>query len=271
MKKQHQPLLTSSISYECRPCSFFSRNHTHYKAHCKTNKHRKNILVAQQPLPVLALTSSDPVPTHPDTTTPAAAIHIHHHHHYHHPTISVFLAQDCEQALTIDEFKQLILRNIDIHVMEDIGSFGFGYGMNKLIDKTFFPLQLHKRPIHCTDKKRKTIHIRKANEWVKDDPLHNLTKQFIKDLFAMHLQQILHTDWTQHPQANSSLPDVWKWSIAQCSLQYSQESQVKHVLNHLATVSWLDRQHLDRQQLVPTTRYLADTPAPSTALTHSAR
>ena len=53
---------------------------------------------------------------------------------------------------------------------------GYINGISKLFIENLQELGTHKRPIHCTDKKRKTLYIKENNEWDKEDSQNTLKK-----------------------------------------------------------------------------------------------
>ena len=53
---------------------------------------------------------------------------------------------------------------------------GYINGISKLFIDNLQELGTHKRPIHCTDKKRKTLYIKENNEWDKEDSQNTLKK-----------------------------------------------------------------------------------------------
>ena len=60
--------------------------------------------------------------------------------------------------------------------MEHQAEVGYVNGVSKLFIENLRELGAHKRPIHCTDKKRKTLYIKENNEWDKEDSQNTLMK-----------------------------------------------------------------------------------------------
>ena len=53
---------------------------------------------------------------------------------------------------------------------------GYVNGISKLFIENLQILGTYKRPIHCTDKKRKTLYIKENNEWDKEGSQDKLKK-----------------------------------------------------------------------------------------------
>jgi hypothetical protein len=72
---------------------------------------------------------------------------------------------------------------------------------------------MYKRPIHCTDLKRYTMHIKDADQWQKDDD-YRLLKQAIKRMSKKNSDLLL--DWKQaHAPQNDRDQDTYLSLIIQ--------------------------------------------------------
>ena len=68
--------------------------------------------------------------------------------------LQVFLNEDCKDAINFSEFIENI--KISFEDLEHQAEVGYINGVSKLFIENLQELGAHKRPIHCTDKKRKT-------------------------------------------------------------------------------------------------------------------
>ena len=91
-----------------------------------------------------------------------------------HFNIQNFLYEDCKDAINFSEFIDNI--KISFEDLEQQSQIGFIKGISKLFIKNLHELGTHKRPIHCTDKKRKTLYIKEDNEWDKEGSQDRLKK-----------------------------------------------------------------------------------------------
>ena len=88
--------------------------------------------------------------------------------------LQVFLNEDCKDAINFSEFIENI--KIAFEDLEHQAEVGYINGVSKLFIENLRDLGTHKRPIHCTDKKRKTLYIKENNEWDKEGSQNTLKK-----------------------------------------------------------------------------------------------
>ena len=88
--------------------------------------------------------------------------------------LQVFLNEDCKDAINFSEFIENI--KITFEDLEHQAEVGYVNGVSKLFIENLRDLGTHKRPIHCTDKKRKTLYIKENNEWDKEGSQNTLKK-----------------------------------------------------------------------------------------------
>ena len=88
--------------------------------------------------------------------------------------LQVFLNEDCKEAINFSEFIENI--KITFEDLEHQAQVGYINGVSKLFIENLRDLGTHKRPIHCTDKKRKTLYIKENNEWDKEGSQNTLEK-----------------------------------------------------------------------------------------------
>mgnify|MGYP003842867683 FL=1 len=91
--------------------------------------------------------------------------------------LNVFLNEQCKDAITLKDF----VKNLEIS-MEDFintGELGFIDGLSQVMIKRINDMDIHVRPIHCTDLKRETVYIKDTDKWEKDankEQLRNAVK-----------------------------------------------------------------------------------------------
>ena len=56
---------------------------------------------------------------------------------------------------------------------------------SNMVIKQLNDIEMEKRPIHCTDKKRKVMYVKDDDKWEKDQQ-HNLILKNLKDLSVLH-------------------------------------------------------------------------------------
>ena len=112
--------------------------------------------------------------------------------------LQFFLNETCKDAMNINEFIDSIqLQLSDLEKMEEIG---FVEGISNIIIKNLNALDVCKRPIHCTDKKRETIYIKDQGVWEKD--VENTKIRGLVKKVAGKNSRLLHVFKEKHPDYN---------------------------------------------------------------------
>ena len=113
--------------------------------------------------------------------------------------LQVFLNTECKDAIKLSDFVKSL--NITLEDLEFTKNNGIVEGVSSIIVNNLKGMDVHKRPIHCTDAKRETMYV-KTDEWVKDDGGTNI-KKFIYLTSCYQIKRI--QDWIDaHPGWESS-------------------------------------------------------------------
>ena len=88
--------------------------------------------------------------------------------------LNVFLNEKCKNAMTLKDFVKSI--NISIQDFIETGERGFVDGISNIIVERINEMEIHDRPLHCTDLKRETVYIKDEDKWEKDDDKAKLRK-----------------------------------------------------------------------------------------------
>jgi hypothetical protein len=92
--------------------------------------------------------------------------------------LNFFLNETCKDAMNIGEFVDSL--KLQLSDLEKVGEAGYIEGISSIIVKNLKELDVTKRPVHCTDKKRETVYIKDADKWEKDEDksiMHKLIKK----------------------------------------------------------------------------------------------
>jgi hypothetical protein len=87
--------------------------------------------------------------------------------------LQVFLNTECKDAIKLSDFVKSL--NITLEDLEFTKNNGIVEGVSSIILNNLRGMDVHKRPIHCTDAKRETMYV-KTDEWIKDDDCANIKK-----------------------------------------------------------------------------------------------
>jgi hypothetical protein len=94
--------------------------------------------------------------------------------------LNFFLNETCKEAMNIGEFVDSL--KIQLSDLEKVGKAGYIEGISNIIVKNLKELDVTKRPVHCTDKKRETVYIKDEDKWEKDEDksqMHKLIKKVV--------------------------------------------------------------------------------------------
>jgi hypothetical protein len=81
--------------------------------------------------------------------------------------VNVFLNDQCKDAINLLDFVNNV--QCQLNDVENVGKIGYVDGISKIFIDKLSVMDVDKRPIHCTDLKRKSMYIKDNNEWKKDE------------------------------------------------------------------------------------------------------
>ena len=108
--------------------------------------------------------------------------------------LNMFLNTECKDAIKLSDFVKTL--KITLQDLEFTKNNGIVEGVSSIIVNNLKGMDVHKRPIHCTDLKRETMYV-KTDEWIKDED-NAYVKKFI--YMASCYQTRIIQDWMDaHP------------------------------------------------------------------------
>ena len=102
--------------------------------------------------------------------------------------LNFFLNETCKDAITMSDF----INSIKV-TMEDFiqtGNIGFVDGISKVMVDRIKVMDLHTRPMHCTDLKRETLYIKNDDKWEKEDSDKTLLRKAVKNIANKNYNQL---------------------------------------------------------------------------------
>jgi len=100
--------------------------------------------------------------------------------------LQVFLNETCKDAMNLSEFIENI--SLQLSDLENIGTLGYVEGVSNIIIKNLNALEVEKRPMHCTDKKREIMYVKDDDEWQKEQEDKKRIKSVISCIVSKNLQ-----------------------------------------------------------------------------------
>jgi hypothetical protein len=115
--------------------------------------------------------------------------------------MNFFLNEKCKDALNIMDFVSSL--QLQLQDLEETGRLGYIQGISRIFINGLKELDIHKRPIHCSDVKRETLYIKDNDSWEKEDADKKKIKGAIKYVSLKNAKQI--NEWTkEHKGYNDS-------------------------------------------------------------------
>jgi hypothetical protein len=113
--------------------------------------------------------------------------------------LNVFLNEQCKDALNISDFIDSLKITLEDLLFSKTN--GISRGITDVMIKGLKELDIHKRPIHCTDIKRDIMYIKNEDNWLKDENHDMMRNTIVKiaDMERTALQQwaIDNPDWME--------------------------------------------------------------------------
>ena len=117
--------------------------------------------------------------------------------------LNIFLNETCKDAMNLMDFvKSLQICSADL---ENTGRLGYSEGMSKIIINGLKELDLHQRPVHCSDVKKEVLYVKDNDIWEKDDN-REIMKKAITHIDKESTKQ-LHTWLEENPKCMEEKSD----------------------------------------------------------------
>ena len=152
----------------------------------KENSELKNMMMEQQNMMMKVIENGTHNTTHTNSHNKAF-------------NLNFFLNETCKDAMNIMDFVDSI--KLQLSDLERVGELGYVDGISNIIVKNLKELDIEKRPVHCTDKKRETMYVKDENKWEKDEE-NNKIRKAIKRVASKN-QRLIPKFKELHPDCNT--------------------------------------------------------------------
>ena len=115
--------------------------------------------------------------------------------------LNVFLNEQCKDAMNIMDFVDSL--KLQLADLEAVGKLGYVEGISNIIVKNLKALDVHKRPVHCSDSKREVMYIKDEDKWEKENEEKNKLRKVIKKI-ANKNSRLLPQFKEKHPDCGKS-------------------------------------------------------------------
>jgi hypothetical protein len=166
----------------------------------KENSEFKNLMMEQQNIMMKVIENGTTNHSHNTTNS-----------HNKSFNLQFFLNETCKDAMNIMDFVDSI--KLQLSDLEKVGEIGYVDGISNIIVKNLNALEVEKRPVHCTDKKREVLYIKDENKWEKEDEERKKLRKAIKRVAGKNQRLI--------PKFKEAHPDCIK-AASKFSDQYNK-------------------------------------------------
>jgi hypothetical protein len=127
-----------------------------------------------------------------------------------------FLNEKCKDAMNIMDFVNSM--TLEFSDLEDVGKLGYVEGISSIIIKKLNEMDIHKRPIHCSDGKREIMYVHDDNVWEKENSTYDRLRKAIKHITKKNGDMMI--PWSKKYPAcmniEHHLNDVYVQIMSQC-------------------------------------------------------
>jgi len=120
--------------------------------------------------------------------------------------LNVFLNETCKDAMNIMDFVDSL--KLQLSDLENVGKLGYVEGISNIIVKNLKEMDVHKRPVHCSDSKREVMYIKDDNKWEKDNQEKTKLRKLIKRV-AHKNSRLIPQFKEKYPECDTSLSEQY--------------------------------------------------------------
>ena len=99
-----------------------------------------------------------------------------------------FLNEQCKEALNLTDFVETL--KLSLSDLDETRQNGYVTGITNIFIRGLRELELHKRPIHCSDLKREVLYVKDNDTWEKDNEDKQMIKCAINTLAKKQIDKI---------------------------------------------------------------------------------
>lgn len=150
-----------------------------------------------------------------------------------------FLNHECKDAMNLSDFINNLVVTFDD--LEKIEKNGYITGIKDTLIKSLQEMEKDKRPIHCTDIKRKQFYIKDDNTWEKDDEQYSKISKAIsqynnKQFYTMQSWKQLNPCWKDDDFIQYKMNKITNEVASICNENHIID---KKLLQHISNVTKL--------------------------------
>jgi hypothetical protein len=156
--------------------------------------------------------------------------------------LNVFLNETCKDAMNIMDFVDSI--KLQLSDLESVGKLGYIEGISNIIIKNLKAMDVHKRPVHCSDSKREVMYIKDDNKWEKENDNKLKLRKAIKHI-AHKNTRLLPQYKEKYPDCDSKLSEQYNKLIIEAmgGLGSNTKENEDKIIHRIAKEVTIDKNH----------------------------
>ena len=115
--------------------------------------------------------------------------------------LNVFLNEKCKDAMNMSDFVNSI--ELSREDMENVGRNGYVKGISNIFIDNLKNTDVHKRPIHCSDRKREVLYVKEHDKWEREGVDSDNLVKAVRTVEQKNIRMI-HEWAKQHPECEKS-------------------------------------------------------------------
>jgi uncharacterized C2H2 Zn-finger protein len=158
--------------------------------------------------------------------------------------MNFFLNETCKNAMNMSDFvDNLVVTTYDF---EQTGILGYAEGIGRILENGLKKLEVHERPIHCSDAKRETIYIRENDRWEKDDENKTKLLGYIKKVGHKNIKMIPqwqkeHPGWSDIDSKENDRYLRYVFNSMCGGSAEETESNYGKIMRHVSRITMVDK------------------------------
>jgi hypothetical protein len=158
--------------------------------------------------------------------------------------MNIFLNETCKDAMNIMDFVSSL--KISFEDLENVGEVGYVKGITNIISNGLNKLDVHKRPIHCSDVKREVFYVKDNDVWEKETEDKKKITRAIKHISYNTARKV--TPWTELPE-NEGVYDYYnklndKYSRINSQANGGDPDEVSKIIKNIACKVTINKESL---------------------------
>ena len=151
--------------------------------------------------------------------------------------LQFFLNETCKDAMNITDFVDSI--KLQLTDLMNMGDVGYVNGMSNIIIKNLKDLEVHERPVHCTDVKREVLYVKDEDTWNKETDGNPKIRCAIKRIAQKNSKQLFEfkDKYPDCTKSDSTKNDLYLKIVSNSMNGLNEEESCKNIDKIISNVS----------------------------------